>query len=302
MWLGVWRNCSDQPLGLTWVTKMKKLGVVFGIDNVEHDNWEPRLSKLDKTPNMWKSRSLSLIGKALIINIFGISKLLYLARVLVSPDWVIDKYNKLIWPFLWGSKIETVARKSLHVPVLHGGLNITDFKINGEALRLASISSTVRDTESNSFYLTRYFIGSRLGRFGAQWSFLRDNSSPSASRPTTFYTKCVEILEKLSQVPSTFAFNSKSIYIELRKERSSPPLLPRFWAHFIGPNFDIATHWPRVRDSIAENFKNDLSWLITLRAVKVRDSLRGWGYIREVNGKRLLAVFTFPVRRSDLVN
>lgn len=28
-----------------------------------------------------------------------------------------------------------------------------------------------------------------------------------------------------------------------------------------------------------ENYKNDLAWLITLRAVKVRDSLKNWGYI-----------------------
>ena len=104
MWLGVWKNCSDQPLGLTWVTKMKILGVVFGID------------------------------------------------------------NKLIWPFLWGSKIETVARKSLQVPVLHGGLNITDFKIKGEALRLASILSTVQGTESNSFYLKE--------KFTPEWPFI----------------------------------------------------------------------------------------------------------------------------------
>ena len=32
-------------------------------------------------------------------------------------------------------------------------------------------------------------------------------------------------------------------------------------------------------DNCTENFKNDLAWLITLHAVKVRDSLRNWGYI-----------------------
>ena len=34
-----------------------------------------------------------------------------------------------------------------------------------------------------------------------------------------------------------------------------------------------------MRDSFTENFKNDLAWLITLRAVKVSNSLRNWGYI-----------------------
>ena len=31
MWLGAWRSPEDQPLGLTWVQKMKILGVWFGI-------------------------------------------------------------------------------------------------------------------------------------------------------------------------------------------------------------------------------------------------------------------------------
>ena len=32
-------------------------------------------------------------------------------------------------------------------------------------------------------------------------------------------------------------------------------------------------------DNFTANRKNDLAWLITLHAVKVRDSLRNWGYI-----------------------
>ena len=49
MWLGAWKDRLDEPLGLTWVRKMKILGVFFGTVDVERDNWEPRLSKLDKT-------------------------------------------------------------------------------------------------------------------------------------------------------------------------------------------------------------------------------------------------------------
>ena len=48
MWVGSWKACDDQPFGLTWVKKMKILGVFFGVIDVQRDNWEPRLSKLDK--------------------------------------------------------------------------------------------------------------------------------------------------------------------------------------------------------------------------------------------------------------
>ena len=112
MWLGAWRSRVDQPLGLTWVKKMKILGVVFG-ECTEQDNWQPKLNKLEKHLNLWKSRSLSLIGKSLIINTLGLSKLTYLATVLTVPKWVLGKINDLVWPFLWGSRIQTVRIPSI---------------------------------------------------------------------------------------------------------------------------------------------------------------------------------------------
>ena len=279
MWVGSWKARDDQPFGLTWVRKMKILGVFFGVIDVQRDNWEPRLSKLDKMLSRWKSRSLSMLGKSLIINVLGVSKLLYLARVLVTPRWVIDRFNSLIWNFLWGSKIEPVARKTLHCPIDKGGLGIIDFEVKGRALRLALFLSVVDDCNPNCFYLAKYFCGGRLARLGSRWANLRDNSSPSASLPTLFYTGSLGTLENLAHLPTSFAFSSKNIYRELLKKLSSPPLLPRFWSQFLRPTLDMCEHWGLVRDSRTENFKNDLSWLITLKAVKVRESLRNWGYI-----------------------
>ena len=99
MWLGAWRSRTDQPFGLTWVPEMKILGVVFG-QATELDNWQPKLKKLENHLNLWKSRSLSFVGKSLIVNTLGISKLLYLATILPVPNWVVSEVNNLIWPFL----------------------------------------------------------------------------------------------------------------------------------------------------------------------------------------------------------
>ena len=100
MWLGAWKSRTDQPLGLTWVRKMKILGVFFG-ENTEQDNWMPQLKKLQLHLNLWKKRSLSLVGRALLVNALGLSKLNYLASVLIVPNWVKNKVNVFIWPFLF---------------------------------------------------------------------------------------------------------------------------------------------------------------------------------------------------------
>ena len=51
------------------------------------------------------------------------------------------------------------------------------------------------------------------------------------------------------------------------------------WSAILGPGLSLKDQWPKVRDTLSENFKNDLIWAITLHVVKVRDSLKRWGYI-----------------------
>ena len=77
-----------------------------------------------------------------------------------------------------------------------------------------------------------------------------------------------------------FFFSSKSLYEELRKVRSSAPPLHHHWKSLAPAFFLIKSHWKLVWGSFAENFKNDLFWFISLKAVKVHDSLCQWGYIK----------------------
>ena len=280
MWLGAWQTRTDQPLGLTWVRKMKILGVFFGTTPVDQDNWQPRINKLEKSLNMWKSRSLSFLGKSLVINVLGMSKFFYLAKVLVPPSWVLSRVNQLVWPFLWGSKIETVSRNTCFLPHASGGLNVSSLELKCTALRVSSVVSTISQSEDSSFFLCKYFIGHRLAGFRSEWRSLRDNLSPSAATPSCLYGSFLVDLGKVaSLVKGNVVLSAKNIYSHLLKVKSSPPILPLAWSSFLGPGFCMKDHWARVRDPLTENYKNDLSWLITLRAVKVRDSLRRWGYI-----------------------
>lgn len=220
MCLGVWRSRVDEPLGLTWVKKMKVLGVWFGVVPVEQDNWSSKLTKLEKSINLWKCRSLSFLGKCLIVNVIGLSKFYYLARVLLLPEWVSRRVNQLIWPFIWGSEIETVSRKSCFCSVPEGGLGVTNFPRKCEALRVSSLVATLNDLDDKSFFLCKYFARWHLARFLPQWLPLRDTSSPHSFNPTSFYSSCISILSRLDLtfVPLT----TKAIYNALNKNFSPP--------------------------------------------------------------------------------
>ena len=115
MWLGAWKFCNDEAHGLTWVRKMKILGIFFGVVDTEQGNWQPELNKLENSLNLWKSRSLSLLRKALVVNVLGLSKLICLARVFVLPAWVLSRVNRLMWSFIWNSRLETVSRNTCYL-------------------------------------------------------------------------------------------------------------------------------------------------------------------------------------------
>ena len=227
MWLGAWKHRFDEPLGLTWVKKMKILGVFFGTILTEVDNWQSKLKKLEKSLNLWKLRSLSLIGKSLIVNVLRLSKFGYLARILLMPDWVLQQVNKLVYLFIWGSRIETVSRKTCCLPVKGGCINSVSLCLKSDALQLSSIVTTINSPHDNSFFLCKYFIGRRLATLPPRWAHLRDNSAPFAVLPTPFYSLCLQMLNKVIDLAD---LGSKKIYSTLLSNEPSSPFLCFYWS------------------------------------------------------------------------
>ena len=109
----------SHPTWSLWVNKMKISGVWFWNIWCDPENWFPCVSKLETTLNLWKTRSLSMIGKTLIINIFGASKFWFLAKVLPVPEWVVIRFKKLIH-FLLGDSLPLKGKKGkeLYLSVL----------------------------------------------------------------------------------------------------------------------------------------------------------------------------------------
>ena len=79
-------------LALDWSpSKLKILGIYVGLGNLEEDNWGPRICAVEKTLLSWPQRSLSFRGKALVINAFALSRIWYVASLVVgSQAGVVD--------------------------------------------------------------------------------------------------------------------------------------------------------------------------------------------------------------------
>ena len=71
---------------------------------------------MEKSLDIYHSQvrfSLSLHTQAL-----GLGELVYLAMVLIIPDWVLTQVNALILPFIWESKMETVSRNTFYLKIM----------------------------------------------------------------------------------------------------------------------------------------------------------------------------------------
>ena len=192
------------------------------------------------------------------------------------PEWVFHRVNSIIWPFLWGSNIESVARSTFFVPILDGGIGLVNLPLKCASLRASSLVSCVESSGDKSFFLCRYFAGWRMARLHSQWAFLRNISFPFSFKATSFYSSCLSVL---SRVDLNYApLSARYIYRCLLTSQAPLPRLHRAWTPFLGPGFSLKEHWAKVRD-LGDNRFNDLFWLIALRGIKVRDSLRTWGYI-----------------------
>ena len=284
MWLGRWRCRGDSPFGLKWVSKIRILGVFFsnGLVSVDDDNWNVKLNKLSSVLGLWKQRDLSFIGRSLIVNVLGASRLWHVAKVISPPSWVCDKFKSIIWPFIWNGKMENVSRERCCAPVKAGGLNVINFKVKCASLRLSNFLS-LRDQFGTCkwHYLARYFLGNRLTTFDNRFSF-SSNLYPSSDVPSRYYVKCLESFRFLFSTYKSLPddLSCKSLYLLLLYV---PPVAPKsagFWGSVVGrPINRWAWVWRKSRFKMVENKKNDLIWLLIHRVIRVRYALKRWGCI-----------------------
>ena len=261
--------------GLTWVNKMKICGVWYSLMQTRIIG---RLGQKNSSPS-------STLGNLVPFPLLA-KHLLLMFQEPVSfgfplPKWVVSQYNKLVYPFVWGSKIETVSCKTLTLPFNEGGLSLVDLITECKALKVAATVSIAANSDTDDHYLQKHFIGSQLAHLGTECSHLRDNSTTSALTPTKFYDCILRAITDLNaQVhkQAAFTYSSKECYEAfLYKSEVTRPRLHWGWSSHVSSDFSMSQHRLGVCNYLTENFKNDLLYLITLRGAKVRDSLYSWG-------------------------
>ena len=114
-----------------------------------------------------------MIGKVLVLNILGFSKLLFVSSTLSPPRWVYDRINL----FMGLTNLYFVQfRKDAWASESFGPMG-----------SLSILCRNIVNVDLKYFYLFKYFCGAQLASLQCRWALLRDNASPSALSPSFFF-------------------------------------------------------------------------------------------------------------------
>ena len=154
---------------------------------------------------------------------------------LVQPHCVA-KFGPLYGPLDWESIWTSLSLMPLDRKV--EDLSWTQ----GQASRLALLVRVISERQWKGFYLVKYFCGAQLASIRHSWADLRDNCTPSAVSPSSFYSSLLTVLRDLN-FPSNFSFTSKNLYSSLLAKIVTVPILPYLWTPFVPRTFSLASHW-----------------------------------------------------------
>ena len=135
---------------LNWTEgEINVLGVDLDID-IHHCleiNYRRVTDKVKAVLAGWKSRSISLIGKVMVINSLAASLYVYPMSVLPKiPEKFIKEAESTFEAFLWNGHKPKVSLEVLKLPKNGGGLGLVDLKLKDESLKVAWVQQIFSDT------------------------------------------------------------------------------------------------------------------------------------------------------------
>ena len=93
-------------------------------------NFEAVLTRMDTVTKMWHYRSLTLVGKVLVLNTLIASLFVYKMTVIPEiPDSMIERIEKCFTNFLWKGAKPKIPLKVLQCSKELGGLGLVDIRV-----------------------------------------------------------------------------------------------------------------------------------------------------------------------------
>ena len=136
---------------LVTVPQIKVNGIMLqqNEDEMINVNIESAIAKIDNILKRWSARSLSILGKILILKTFAISQLIYVMQSMVLSSEHFKRINQLLYKFIWNRHYlaakapERIKREIVNAPIEAGGFGMLDVAELDKSLKLKALARIV---------------------------------------------------------------------------------------------------------------------------------------------------------------
>ena len=235
----------DKFCGIPVVDNIKILGHLFGKNKTicDFQNLYSKINKLEKIENIWKQRTLTLMGKNLLINSLLNSLFIFNAQIEIPPtDFtkIVEAKNK---EFLWGGGTAKIAHHSIIGDYQEGGLKYKDLNSFVLSVNYKFISRLTNTVNLNSTCLPRFWL---MKLFNIPTECNNDDQQYFYD----FFCNQLNILDCKIQVPRKALWKGHPFYYEILQSygkcledfpKSKHYILsvPLWYNKFLGTKFNI---------------------------------------------------------------
>ncbi|KAL7852819.1 hypothetical protein SRHO_G00186040 [Serrasalmus rhombeus] len=257
-YFGRWTDRKDAARGLALSDgPLKILGVSFMQEGAARANWEQRLDIARRKMGLWKSRSLSFLGKVLVLKVDILPSLLYLAHVYPMPRGMRRGLTRDVFNLMWGGRYEYVKREVMYLGKDRGGRDVPDIPLKLDCLFFAQhCARLAAPLEHPHQYFVRLWLSWPLRSIVSMWS----NSGPKAETLPDHYQHLVRWSKLLPAGLQPEAFvRHRILYKEVLNGR--------------GYRAVVGLTWSRVQPKGLDNRLQDLNWQCVHGKLPVREVL-----------------------------
>ncbi|CAB1347001.1 unnamed protein product [Coregonus sp. 'balchen'] len=245
---------------------LKILWVLFETSASATLNWNRRIAVVQRKLGMWRARSLSFIGKVLVLNVDVLPSLLYMAYVYPLPASLRRPLVRLVFQFMWGGRLERVARVRMLCPIGEGGRGVPHFPLKLDSI---FVSYLLTELAHPVIHLSGYFLRVFFS-YQARSVMVWTNTGPRVEQLQWHFGYAAKWLRGHPKVEvARVGLDHRHLYKEVR------------WGGCPGPVLGIpAVVWEGVQVRGLDNRLKDLNWLSLHKGLPVRSILYGRGMTR----------------------
>ena len=162
---GSWRQKTTWPLNYVQTVEELKIFGIFIMNSFQsmiRRNWDFRFNKFQGSLISWSSRSLdSIFQRVEIINMFGLSRVFYVASVLPMPQNFIKRVEMAVGKVIWAmsGKVLRVSYSDIKLPEGRGGLGLRCLTSMGKSLLLSQLLRLLKSGDAKTVNHIFYWMG-----------------------------------------------------------------------------------------------------------------------------------------------